>query len=83
MVRAPLSVVLHAAWRATNGRPYGAFVWFVSEEHEGGTPAVGTFPAPTEDEQHLCTHVPRTGACGTGKPVPYGEASGSHLSCLI
>ena len=36
------------AWRATNGRPYGFLVTFVGEEHEGGTPAVGEFPAPTK-----------------------------------
>ena len=41
---------LHAAivcHRATNGRPYNFLVTFVGAEHEGGTPAVGEFPAPT------------------------------------
>ena len=65
--------LMQSRLRAANGRPYGAFVWFVSEELEGGI-----YPAPTDGMRHLSAYVPRTGACGTGKPVPYGVANGSH-----
>ena len=71
-----LSAALYATWRATNGRPYGAFAAGIGEEHEGGTPAVGTFPAPTESKRDLSAPVPRTGACRTGKPVPDGGRAG-------
>ncbi len=74
---APCRGGIHAARLLGADTAYSFKPYNTGDEHEGGTPAVSTFPAPTINQGTPLPHIQPFKRNGTGMPVPYDKLDNS------